>query len=241
MKLSELKVKIYADGADLKSIVRANENPLVKGFTTNPTLMRRAGVTDYELFARNLLEIVGSVKPVSFEVFSDDPHEMLQQALKISSWGKNVYVKIPIINTEGFNFYDLIEELGMNGVNVNVTAVIGLWQIDEVCRVLKPNVSSVISVFAGRIADTGMDAHALMKEAHQKMKFKNLPNTELLWASVREPLNIYQANEAGCDIITVPDEILKKAIAMQGRDLQEVCKETVQMFYNDALASGYTL
>jgi transaldolase len=240
MKLSELKVKIYADGADLKSIIRLNEDPLIKGFTTNPTLMRRAGVTDYERFAKEVLEVVDR-KPISFEVFSDEPSEMLRQALKISKWGNNVFVKIPVVFTNGNPTYDLIKELGECGVCVNVTAVLGLWQVSESLKAIHRNVPSVISIFAGRVADTGLHAREFMFNAVDKMKFGDRPNTELLWASVREPLNIYEANETGCDIITVPEEILKKAINMQEQNLEQLSIATAQMFFRDAAEAGYTL
>ncbi len=240
MKLSDLRVKIYADGADLKTIIRLNEDPLIKGFTTNPTLMRQAGVTDYEGFCKSAIEAVQG-KPISFEVFSDVPAEMMRQAYRINTWGNNVYVKIPIISIDGEPMYSLIRELSANGICVNVTAVLGLWQVADVMKVLQADVPSVISIFAGRVADTGIDTEHFMRSARDKLKFAGLPSTELLWASVREPLNIYQADATGCEIITVPDNILKKAVLMQGRDLTEVCLETVRMFSHDAEASGYAL
>lgn len=240
MKLSDLNVKIYADGADLPSMVKANENPLIKGFTTNPTLMRRAGITNYERFAKEALNVIDQ-KPISFEVFSDDFPEMLRQAVKIASWGNNVYVKIPIVNTRGESSLPLVRELGENGVCVNVTAIMGLWQVTETSRVLNRNVPSIISVFAGRVADTGIDSFMFMVEAKSKLRFANLPNAELLWASVREPLNLYQADWAKSDIITVPENILQKAVEMQGKELRDLSLETVKMFTRDAEASGYTL
>ena len=240
MKLSDLRVKIYADGADLKDIIRDTQNPLIKGFTTNPTLMLRSGVDDYSNFARAALEVVGD-KPISFEVFADEPEDMFVQGLKISKWGPNVYVKIPITNTRGSSTRDAIRELSLEGVKVNITAVVSLTQVTEAIKCLVCDVPAIISVFAGRVADTGLDAGQLMFEAGRKLLFSSRPNCELLWASTREPYNLYEADKCGCDIITVPHAILEKATAMSGRDLEEVSLETVRMFYNDAKSSGYTL
>ena len=240
MNILNLSVKIYADGADLESIRRLNDNPLIQGFTTNPTLMRRAGVTDYVKFAEEAMAIVQD-SPISFEVFSDDFREMYRQAMDIHRWGERVYVKIPITNTKGESSVDLIRALAVKGVKVNVTAVVSLGQFRKAASAVLPEVPSVISVFAGRVADTGLDPYPLMLQAKKILAIDGLKECELLWASVREPLNIHQAGLCGCDIITVPEDILNKAVKMCGRDLEEVSLETVHMFYHDALASGYTL
>lgn len=240
MKLSDLRVKIYADGADLKSICRLNENPLIKGFTTNPTLMRRAGINNYEVFARSAIEVVRG-KPISFEVLSDEKEEMYTQAFKISKWGTGVYVKIPIINSRGESMEDAVRELSLSGISVNVTAILSLSQLTTAMRSLAHNVPSVLSVFAGRVADTGLDAYSLMTEARRKLRHQDLEQCELLWASVREPFNIHQADLSGCEIITVPEDILKKAVDMCDRNLEEVSLETVQMFVRDTREAGYSL
>ncbi len=232
-----LNVHIYADGADLESIRKSKQNPLIKGFTTNPTLMRQAGVTDYEAFAKAALEIVGGA-PLSLEVFSDDFAEMQWQARKIARWGANVSVKIPVTNTKGESAAPLIKTLSDDGIACNITAILTLNQVREVTEALHPDSDAIISVFAGRIADTGIDPMPLMREAVVIAQSK--PKSKLLWASPREALNIVQADQAGCHIITVTPDLLKKA-GLFGKDLNQFSRETVQMFYNDALASGYDL
>lgn len=238
MKLvSDLKIKIFADGADKAQILRSRANPLIKGFTTNPTLMRAAGVTDYESFAREILEIVGGL-PVSFEVFADEFAEMERQARKIASWADNVYVKIPITTTLGESAMGLASRLARSGVKVNVTAVLTLDQVQNAVDALAGGAPSVISVFAGRVADTGCDPVPIMARALELLSA--YPNIELLWASPRELLNIFQANDVGCHIITATEGILSKLTSV-GKDLSEYSLETVQMFYNDAARSGYRL
>ncbi len=236
--LKDLKVKIFADGADKKGMLELNANPLIQGMTTNPTLMRKAGLTDFEAFARDILQSI-TVKPLSLEVFSDEFPEMKRQALKINGWGKNVYVKIPITNTRGESSLPLIKELASEGVKLNVTAILTLEQVEGVAQSLSPKVPSVVSVFAGRIADTGVDPVPHMVEC--KKILAGLPQAELLWASVREVLNIFQANDCGSHIVTVPHDILGKAIKMAGMDLGELSLDTVKMFANDAKAAGFSL
>jgi transaldolase len=236
--LEALPVKIFADGADLEGIIDLYRKPFVKGLTTNPTLMRKVGISDYEAFARSVLEKVTD-KPISFEVFSDEFPEMRRQALKIRDWQENVYVKIPITNTRAESALPLIAELATEGVKVNVTAILTLEQVKGVAGALKKEVPSVVSVFAGRIADTGVDPLPLMKESLKAIG--SLPSAELLWASVREVLNIFQATVCGCHIITVPHDILAKAIKLGGTDLTELSLDTVRMFYQDAAAAGFRL
>ena len=235
--LKDLKIKLYSDGADLESIVAHASNPWVKGFTTNPTLMRKAGVLDYEAFARSILRIVRDL-PVSFEVFADDPQEMEAQALTISRWAPNVNVKIPVTNTRGIFMGPLIRRLSSAGVTVNVTAVLTLEQVQHVVGSLDPCTPAIVSVFAGRIADTGIDPVPLMK--YSAAMLRTLPHVELLWASPRELLNVFQADEAGCDIITVPPDLLKK-LDLIGKDLTSYSLETVTMFYRDARAAAYEI
>jgi len=235
--VSELNIKIFADGADKAQILRFKANPLIKGFTTNPTLMRAAGVTDYEIFARDILGIVENL-PISFEVFADDFAEMERQARKIAGWAENVYVKIPITTTRGESAMGLAARLARSGVKVNVTAVLTLDQVKHAADAVGGGAPSVISVFAGRIADTGRDPVPLMAEAMKSLE--PYPNIELLWASPRELLNIFQANDVGCHIITATDGVLAKLTTV-GKDLVEYSLETVQMFYNDAARSGYRL
>jgi transaldolase len=206
--------------------------------TTNPTLMRKVGVTDYEAFARSVLESVTD-KPISFEVFSDEFAEMRRQALKIRDWQDNVYVKIPITNTRGESALPLIMDLAGEGVKLNVTAILTLDQVRGVSGALKREVPSVVSVFAGRIADTGVDPVPLMKESLQIVSA--LPKAELLWASVREVLNVFQAADCGCHIVTVPHDILAKAAKLGGMGLEELSLDTVRMFYQDAAAAGFQL
>jgi len=217
--LKDLKVKIFADGADKAGMLQLNANPLIKGLTTNPTLMRKVGISDFEAFARDILTGV-TEKPLSFEVFSDDFPEMKRQAMKINGWAKNVYVKIPITNTRDESSLPLIKELASEGVKLNITAILTLDQVKGVAQALNPKVASFVSVFAGRIADTGVDPVPHMIEC--KKILKGIPAAELLWASVREVLNIFQADDCGCEIVTVPHDILNKALKMAGTDLKEL-------------------
>lgn len=237
-RLLDLDVKIFADGADLQGIAELSRQPYIHGLTTNPTLMRKVGLTDYESFARAVLEEVKS-KPISFEVFSDEFPEMRRQALKMHEWQDNVYVKIPITNTRGESSVPLITELAAEGVRLNITALLAPHQVKSVAAVLDPNVPAIISVFAGRIADTGIDPLPIMKESLQIMR--DQPNAELLWASVREVLNVFQAAACHCHIVTVPHEILKKLVELGGKDLDEVSLDTVRMFHRDAVAAGFKL
>jgi len=232
-----LKIKIYADGADLKNIRELANNQTISGFTTNPTLMRQAGVDNYGLFSQQAIEIV-SPRPVSLEVFSDEFSEMKSQALKISSWGENVFVKIPITNTKGESSLPLVADLTKSGVKVNVTAVFTEQQIDETAVALAGTSGSNISVFAGRIADAGVDPTQYVQRAVRCAH--DLGNCEVIWASPREVLNVVQADNLGCHIITVTPDLLKKLVNL-GKDLNVYSLETVQMFYNDASAAGYTV
>jgi transaldolase len=234
---SALKIKIFADGADIDGILELAENPLIKGFTTNPTLMQRAGVVDYERFAHQVLEVVREL-PVSFEVIADTMDDMAHQARKIASWGANVYVKIPISNTSAESSEELIRDLSADGLKLNVTALTTIEQVDAVTAVLNPRVPSIVSVFAGRIADTGMDPVPVMEEALKILA--PLPHAELLWASPRELLNVIQAEQSGCHIITVTHELLRKLSGV-GRDLTTVSLDIVKMFHDDALRSGLNL
>lgn len=236
--LEKIPIKIFADGADLKGITDLYRKPFIKGFTTNPTLIKKTGVTDYESFARSVLESVTD-KPISFEVFSDEFPEMRRQALKIRDWQENVYVKIPITNTRAESAIDLIRDLAAEGVNLNVTAILTRAQVEAVAGALNREVPSVVSVFAGRVADTGIDPLPLMKESLELLSA--LPKAELLWASVREVLNIFQAADCGCHIVTVPHDILAKAIKLGGMDLGELSLDTVRTFYADATAAGFKL
>ena len=238
MRISDLKAHIYADGADVAGLLELNRNPLIKGMTTNPTLMRKAGIADYEHFARDVLREV-TEKPISFEVFSDEFPEMRRQALKISSWQANVYVKIPITNTRRESSVPLIGELAREGVKINVTAMLSLDQVRSVAAVLPAGVPAIASLFAGRIADTGRDPAPMMREALDVLRER--PRVQLLWASVREVLNIAQADQAGCHIVTVPHDILAKAIKLWGMDLEDLSLDTVKMFAGDAEKAGYTL
>jgi transaldolase len=236
--LEQLPIKIFADGADLEGIIDLYRKPFIQGLTTNPTLMRKVGISDYETFARSVLESV-TEKPISFEVFSDEFPEMRRQALKIRDWQENVYVKIPITNTRGESALPLIGELAREGVKVNVTAILTLEQVRGVAGALEKEVPSVVSVFAGRIADTGVDPVPMMKEALEITS--ELPEAELLWASVREVLNVFQAAACGCHIVTVPHDILAKATKLGGMDLSALSLDTVQMFYQDAVSAGFRL
>jgi len=235
--ISELKIKLFADGADKAQILQAQRNPLIKGFTTNPTLMRAAGVKNYEEFAHEILAAVKD-KPISFEVFADEFGEMERQAHKIAAWAENVYVKIPITNTKRESSVDLIRRLAHSGVKLNVTAILSLEQVRDAADALAGGAPSVVSVFAGRIADTGLDPVPIMSNAMKLVSPH--PGMELLWASPRELLNIFQANDVGCHIITAIDSVLSK-LKVVGKDLDEYSLETVKMFYNDAAHSGYQL
>lgn len=235
--VANLKIKIFADGADLKSMKEAANNPLVRGFTTNPTLMRAAGVADYKAFAGEALAAIPD-RPVSFEVFADDFATMEQQALEIASWARNVYVKIPVSNTKGDFCGPLIATLSHAGVKLNVTAVFSLDQVSKVCAALAEDVPAVVSVFAGRIADTGRDPVPHMRDAVSILKSR--PKAELLWASPRELLNIFQADGIGCHIITVQSDVIKK-LALVGKDLEGYSRETVSMFYKDAATAGFSI
>lgn len=236
--LASLRVKIFADGADKQGMLQLNGNPLIKGLTTNPTLMRKAGLKDFEAFARDVLQSI-TEKPISFEVFSDDFADMKRQGLKINSWAKNVYVKIPITNTRGESSLPLVKELANEGVKLNVTAILTQEQVAGVAKALNPKVPSVVSVFAGRIADTGVDPIPHMLEC--KKILKDMPQAELLWASVREVLNIFQAEECGCEIVTVTHDVLAKAIKTVGFSLGDMSLDTVKMFAADAKAAGFSL
>ena len=235
--IRDLQVKIFADGADLKGIATLAANPLIKGFTTNPTLMRKAGVTDYQAFSREVLGIIGG-RPVSFEVFSDDFAEMEKQAREIASWGANVYVKIPVTNTQREFAGPLIRRLAQAGVQLNVTALMTNEQVRDVLACLSPTVASYVSVFAGRVADTGCDPLPAMAEAVRLLKAN--PKAELIWASPRELLNIFHADSIGCHVITVTHDILAK-LSLVGKDLADYSLDTVKMFYNDAQAAGFRI
>jgi transaldolase len=232
--MDEMSIKIFADGADVGSILELLEDPRITGFTTNPTLMRKSGVTEYEAFAREVLSHVTD-HPISFEIVADDFDEMERQAKTLGSWGDNVYVKIPITNTRAQSSVPLIDRLTSSGLKLNVTAIMTPDQVEAVAEVLKPEVPSVVSVFAGRVADAGVDPVSVMTEA--KRILRSQPQAELLWASSREVLNIIQAEEAGCDIITLTPDLLKKMAGL-GRDLHDVSLDTVKMFFDDAASSG---
>jgi transaldolase len=235
--ISDFKVKIFADGADKASFLELYQKPYVRGFTTNPTLMRKMGVTNYRAFAREILECIPD-RPISFEVLADEEREMEAQAREISSWGENVYVKIPVTNTRREPMYGLIRRLSAEGVRLNVTALLTPEQVRHSCRALHGGAPAYVSVFAGRIADTGRDPVPLMRESAQIVRAES--GVELIWASPRELLNIFQANEIGCHIITVTADILKK-LSLIGKDLDDYSLETVIMFYEDGVKSGFTL
>lgn len=236
--LSDLKIQIFADGADRAGILDLYAQPYIKGLTTNPTLMKKAGIADYEAFARDILQTV-TAKPISLEVFDDDFSEMRRQARKIAAWGPNVYVKIPITNTRAESSVPLIRELAAEGVQLNLTALLTLDQVRAVAAVLQPQVPAVVSVFAGRVADTGVDPMPIMRESRAILA--HLPKTELLWASCREVINILQAEQCGCHIVTVTHDILAKARTMLGQDLAAISLDTVKMFARDAASAGYKL
>ncbi len=234
---ANLKVQLYVDGADLAVIEKMAKLDWIKGFTTNPSLMRKSGTTNYKEFALKSLQLIG-IKPISFEIFADDYQGMLDQGLEIASWGENVYVKIPITNTKGESTVKVIHDLSQKGVKLNVTAIFTSDQVKDVVSHLRNDVPSIISVFAGRIADTGRDPMPIMRES--KALIKNCAACELLWASPREVLNVFQADAVGCDIITATPDILNK-LDLYNKDLLEFSLETVQTFYNDATQAGFEI
>jgi transaldolase len=236
--LNDLKIQLYADGADKAGILDLYAKPYIKGLTTNPSLMKKAGIHDYEAFAKDILQTVTS-KPISLEVFTDEFPEMKRQALKITAWGGNVYTKIPITNARGESSLPLIRELAQLGVKLNVTALFTLDQVRGVAAALNPEVPSVVSVFAGRIADTGVDPEPIMRACLPLLKGQ--PKAELLWASTREVLNIFQAEACGTAIITVPHDILAKAAKLLGTALDAMSLDTVQTFSKDAIAAGFKI
>ena len=235
--IDKLRIRLFADGADLKNIRELAANPRIQGFTTNPTLMRAAGVSDYRGFAFEVLKVVTG-RPISFEVFADDFPTMEAQAREIAKWGENVYVKIPVTNTKGELSAPLIGRLAKAGVKLNVTAIMTLDQVGRVGQSLDPEVPAVVSVFAGRVADTGLDPVPHMAKALELLRDR--PKAELLWANPRELLNIFQADAIGCHIITATPDVLKK-LSLVGKDLDLYSRETVSMFYNDAKAAGFTI
>ncbi len=237
IKLSNLRIKIFADGADLDSMIQIARKPYIKGLTTNPTLMKQSGVTNYREFAKSVLGKI-SDKPISFEVFSDSLSEMKNQALEIASWAENVYVKIPITNSDGISTAGIIYDLSEEGVKINVTACLTTDQVVEISKVLNPSISSYVSIFAGRIADTGINPIPIMQRSLELIS--PLKNCELIWASPRELLNVIQADEIGCHIITATSNILDK-LPLIGKDLSTYSLETVRMFKDDAAASGFNL
>ena len=236
-KLKDLDIKIFADGADLISIENLNMNQDISGFTTNPSLMKKAGITDYKKFCQDVLKITKN-KPVSFEIFSDDLDEMYDQANEIASWGKSIFVKIPITNSKGEKTSSLIKRLLEKKIKCNVTAILTIQQVKEIYEISNSETDVIISIFAGRIADTGIDPILIMSEAVNICKTKK--NIEILWASTRELINIFQANQINCQIITVPHDILKK-ISLIGKNLEDLSLETVQMFLSDATKAGYKI
>ncbi len=235
--LKDLRIKLFSDGAELEQMRQMYKGGIVKGFTTNPSLMKKAGVNDYEAFAKQVLGEITDMD-ISFEVFSDEFDQMEREARKIKSWGKNIFIKIPVTNTKGESSAPLIKKLSAEGFRLNVTAILTVEQVRQVTDALAADVDSIVSVFAGRIADTGVDPEPLMKECIQIMKPK--PKAELLWASCREVLNIFQAERCGCHIITVPPAILSK-LNLIGMDLTEYSLDTVRTFYKDATAAGFKI
>ena len=230
-------IKLFADGADKAGMLEMYQNPRIDGFTTNPTLMRKAGISNYETFAKEILKAIQD-KPLSFEVFADDLNEMERQALEIKTWGSNVYVKIPVMNTQRVSTGPLIQRLTQAGVQLNITAILTLEQVREAADALRGGASAFVSVFAGRIADTGRDPIPLMQSALELLQ--PISAAELLWASPREVLNVYQAEAIGCHIITATNDLLKK-LSLKDKDLTDYSQETVQMFYSDAKSAGYKL
>jgi transaldolase len=235
--IQKLKIKIFADGADFESINKLNTKNYIKGFTTNPSLMKKAGIKDYKEFALKILSKIKD-KPISFEVFSDDLVEMEKQAMEIATWGKNINVKIPITNTKKESTNEIIERLSNQGIECNITAIFTVNQLKNVVQVLNKNTPAILSVFAGRIADTGIDPKNIMAECVQASKLK--PKSEILWASTRELVNIFQADKIGCQIITVPHEILSKIDSI-GTNLEDYSLDTVKSFYKDAVAAGFKI
>ncbi|MDQ3193545.1 MAG: transaldolase [Bacteroidota bacterium] len=233
--IKNLKIKIFADGANVTEMKRIYSEGVVKGFTTNPTLMKKDGVKDYVAFAKDVLSEIKNM-PISFEVFTDDFESMERQAREIAGWGDNVYIKIPITNTRSEPAYDLIKKLSSDGMKLNITAILTIDQVENVALNIDRATPTIISLFAGRIADTGRDPIPYVNKAVEILK--DLPNAELLWASSRELLNIFQAEECCCQIITVTNDILKK-LSMYDKDLTELSLDTVKMFYNDASSAGY--
>lgn len=236
-RLDDLKVRIFADGADLDGMIKMSQNPRIKGFTTNPTLMKKVGIPDYEAFARKVVAALPNY-PVSFEVFADDFDEMIEQGRAIATWGKNVNVKVPVTDTKGNFAGRVIKTLSDAGVTLNITAIMTVEQVKEIAKVQNAGVPSIISVFAGRIADTGVDPMPHMREC--KAALVNQPKAALLWASPRELLNIFHADEVGCEIITVTNDVLAK-LALVGKDLSDYSRETVEMFYKDATAAAFKI
>ena len=237
MNANDFTVKIFADGADIAGIRKLAADPLIKGFTTNPTLMRKVGITDYEAFSKEVLDVIEG-RPISFEVFADNDAEIERQALKIASWGDNIYVKIPVMTTNGVSTAALAGRLASQGVQLNVTAMMTVQQVEEVLPSLEGGPASHVSLFAGRVADTGVDPIPMMKEVLAIIASE--PQIELIWASPRELLNIVQANDIGCDVITVTHDLLGKLSGL-GKDLHQFSLETVLMFHGDANASGFQL
>ncbi len=237
MNANDFTVKIFADGADIAGIRKLAADPLIKGFTTNPTLMRKVGITDYEAFSKEVLDVIEG-RPISFEVFADDDAEIERQALKIASWGENIYVKIPVMTTNGVSTAALAGRLASQGVQLNITAMMTVQQVEEVLPSLEGGPASYVSLFAGRVADTGVDPIPMMKEVLSIIASE--PQIELIWASPRELLNIVQANDIGCDVITVTHDLLGKLSGL-GKDLHQFSLETVLMFHGDASASGFQL
>lgn len=235
MTIKDLKIKLFADGANVVEMKKINSEGMVKGFTTNPTLMKKDGVKDYVAFAKDVLTEITDL-PISFEVFTDDFESMERQAREIGSWGKNVYIKIPITNTKGEPSYKLIKKLSDDGMKLNITAILTLEQIENVANNISETTPVIVSLFAGRIADTGRDPVPYIKESLKILK--PFQNAELLWASSRELLNIFQAEQCGCHIITITNDILKK-LSMVDKDLKELSLDTVKMFHNDAQSAGY--
>lgn len=235
--LPQFRIKLYADGADLNGMIEEYQKGIVSGFTTNPTLMKKAGVKSYEEFAKSALKAIPDL-PISFEVFSDDLPGMEREARKIGNWGNNVYIKIPVTNTKGESTAPLVKKLSHDGLKLNVTAILTVDQVKTVAKALSPTTPSIVSVFAGRIADTGVDPMPIMKESVKILKLN--PKADLLWASTRELLNLIQAESCGCHIITITNDILKK-VPLVGKDLTQLSLETVQMFYSDAQSAGYMI
>lgn len=233
----KFRLKLFADGADLQEMIQEYKKGIVQGFTTNPTLMKKAGVKNYEEFAHSALKAIPDL-PISFEVFSDDFAEMEREARKVAEWGNNVYIKIPITNTKKESSIPLIRKLSHDGLKINVTAILTYDQVKGAFDALSPATPAIISVFAGRIADTGVDPVPVMRQSSQLLRSK--PNIELLWASSRELLNLFQAEQCGCQIITITPDILKK-LSLVGKDLGDLSLDTVKMFYDDAHSSGYTI